>query len=135
MKIILPFPWKTYLIKLILKIFTLKTRTEKRIEFSFYWPAAVEGDDLIDFGHEADGFFEGDDDAVVVGDVFRSEFAVLAIFEPLFADLISADVEVPNIFGHSLEALRRIDPDRLDFVADFDNFVAAFAVEFDDWLV
>jgi len=25
-------------------------------------------DGLIDFGHEADSFFEGDDDAVVVGD-------------------------------------------------------------------
>ena len=32
------------------------------------WPAAVGFDDLVDLGHEADGFAEGDDDLVVVGD-------------------------------------------------------------------
>lgn len=32
-------------------------------------PTAVGFDDLVDLGHEADGFGEGDDDLMVVGDV------------------------------------------------------------------
>lgn len=35
-------------------------------------PAAVGFDDLVDLGHQADGFAEGDDDLVVVGDCGHS---------------------------------------------------------------
>lgn len=39
-------------------------------------PAAVGFDDFVDLCHEADGFGEGDDDFVVVGDVRHSRFLV-----------------------------------------------------------
>lgn len=70
-------------------------------------------DCLVDFAHEADGFVEGDDDAVVVADVFVGEDAAgagvlaalaLAVAEPLLADLVAADVKVPDGFGHAVEA-------------------------------
>ena len=50
------------------------------------WPAAVVVDGAVDFGHEADGFGEGDDEFVVVGDVAARERASLAVLEPLLAD-------------------------------------------------
>ena len=36
--------------------------------------AAVGFDDLVDLGHEAEGFGEGDDEFVVVGDIGHSRF-------------------------------------------------------------
>ena len=60
-------------------------------------------DHLVDLAHEADGFVEGDHDAVVVGDVLVGQLAAgvgvlatgdaLAVFEPLVADLVATDVE------------------------------------------
>jgi hypothetical protein len=38
---------------------------------------------------------------VVVGEVVGGERATLAILEPLLADLVAADVEVPHVFGHA----------------------------------
>ena len=66
-------------------------------------PAAVGFDDFVDLGHQADGFAEGEDDLVVVGDVFVVQGAAFAVFEPFLADLVAADVEVPDGFGHTLE--------------------------------
>ena len=66
---------------------------------------------LVDFSHDADGFIESHYDALVVGDVVRREGAAFSVFEPLFADLIAADVEIPDIFRHSFKTLSRIDPD------------------------
>ena len=43
------------------------------------WPAAVGFDDLVDLGHQADGFGEGDDDLVVVGDVRHSRILAAEI--------------------------------------------------------
>ena len=37
-------------------------------------PAAVGFDDFVDLAHQEDGFAEGDDDLVVVGDVGHSHF-------------------------------------------------------------
>jgi len=63
-------------------------------------------DDLVDFLHEADGFFERDDDFLVVGEIPRRKHAAgarifaafgLAIFQPFFAHLVAADVEVPDL--------------------------------------
>ena len=34
------------------------------------YPATVSVDDLVDFLHEADGLVQGDDDLLVMGDVF-----------------------------------------------------------------
>ena len=67
-------------------------------------PAAVLLDDLVDLLHQADGLGEGDDDLLVVGDVVLRERAALAVLEPLLADLVAADVEVPHVLAHALEA-------------------------------
>ena len=59
--------------------------------------------DLVDLGHDADGLVQGDDDLLVVGDVLVRERAALPVLEPLVADLVAADVEVPDLLGHALE--------------------------------
>jgi hypothetical protein len=51
-------------------------------------------DDLVDLLHQADGLSQSDDDLLVVGEVVLGERATLAVFEPLLADLVAADVEV-----------------------------------------
>ena len=89
-------------------------------------------DDLVDLGHEAEGFAEGDDDFVVVGDVFGAEGAAFAVFEPFLADLVAADVEIPDGFGDALETAGAcgdgsffatgIDPHGVIDPADFDDF-------------
>lgn len=66
---------------------------------------------LVDLGHQSDSFAEGDDDALVVGDVVLRQGAAFAIFEPLFANLVAANVEVPDVFRHSFKALGRVDLD------------------------
>jgi hypothetical protein len=38
---------------------------------------------LVDLGHQADGFAEGDDDLVVVGDVRHSRILAVEILRPL----------------------------------------------------
>ena len=43
------------------------------------WPAAVGFDDFVDLGHQTDGFAEGDDDLVVVGDVGHSRILAVEI--------------------------------------------------------
>ena len=62
-------------------------------------PAAVVVDGFVDLGHEADGFGQGDDDFVVVGDVVRGEDPPFAVLEPFLADLVAADVKVPYLLG------------------------------------
>jgi len=52
--------------------------------------------DFGDFGHEAGGFIEGDDDFLVVEDVVEIELEVFTIFEPFLGGLVSADVEAPD---------------------------------------
>lgn len=42
-------------------------------------PATVGFDDLVDLAHQADGFAEGDDDFVVVGDVRHSRILAVEI--------------------------------------------------------
>ena len=66
-------------------------------------PTAVVVDNFVDLSHEADGFGEGHDDFVVVGDIVVGEGAAFAVFEPFLADLVAADVEVPDGFGDSAE--------------------------------
>jgi len=58
--------------------------------------------DLIYLGHEADGFIEGNDDAMIVVYIVSgkssSRLAALwpTVLEPFLADLIPADVKVPQ---------------------------------------
>jgi len=56
------------------------------------------GDGGVDFGHEADRFTQGRDDFAGVLQVLVAQGAATAVFEPFFADLIAANVEIPN-FG------------------------------------
>ena len=93
-------------------------------------PASVLFDDLVDLLHQADGLVERGDDLLVVGDVVLGERAAFSVLEPLLADLVATDVEVPNRFGHASKAdgpgrgelapLRRgsIDPDGVVRPAD-----------------
>ena len=76
-------------------------------------PAAVGGDGLVDFGHEADGFIQGDDDFLVVGEVVVGELAAAAVFEPFVADLVAADVEVPDGGWNAFEVLVFVDVEAL----------------------
>ena len=61
-------------------------------------------DDLINLFHQADSFVERDDNFLVVGDVALRQRPALSIFEPLLANLVAADVEVPNVFANAFEA-------------------------------
>ena len=73
------------------------------------------GNDDVDLGHEADGFGEGNDDLVVVGDVVVGEGAAFAVLEPFLTDLIPSNVEGRDRLGHALKsgALGFVNPDRL----------------------
>ena len=66
-------------------------------------PVAVGFDDLVDLGHDTDGLVQGDDDLLIVGDILVRERAALPVLKPLVADLVAADVEVPDLLGHALE--------------------------------
>lgn len=69
--------------------------------------------DFVYLRHQADGFVEGDDYFLVVGDVVFGEGAAFAVFEPFLADLVAADVEIPDVVGDALEAggLCLVNPD------------------------
>ena len=56
-------------------------------------PAALCFDHLVNLAHQADRLIQGDDDLLVVLDVFVGHGAALAVLEPLLADLVAADVE------------------------------------------
>ncbi len=75
-------------------------------------PAAVLLDDLVNLLHQADRLGEGDDNFLVMSDVVLRESAALAVLEPLLADLVAADVEIPHLLAHALEAggLRLVHP-------------------------
>ena len=76
----------------------------RRIADESTGPAAVLVDDFVDFGHQADGVGQGDDDFVVVGDVVRGEDPPFTVLEPFLADLVAADVEVPDLLGNAAKA-------------------------------
>lgn len=67
------------------------------------------GDQLVDLGHQADGLAQGDDDLLVVLDIVVRQLPAFAIFEPFFANLVTADVKFPNLFGHAVEVLDFVD--------------------------
>ena len=48
-----------------------------------------------------------------MNEVVKAEFASFAVFEPLLTDLITADVEIPNMVGDVGEILLVVDPDLL----------------------
>jgi len=68
-------------------------------------------DGLVYRSHQVDGLGEGGDGLLVVGEVFVGEGAALAVFQPLLADLIAADMELPHLRRDALEVLGGVDPD------------------------
>src|SRR5206468_829659 len=60
-------------------------------------PAAMLVDDLVDLTHQADRLMDGDDDALVMDDVVLCQCAPLAVLEPLRANRVATDVEVPDV--------------------------------------
>lgn len=67
------------------------------------------GDEVIDSRHETDGLAQGDDDLLVVLDIVVRQLPAFAIFEPFFANLVTADVKFPDRFGHAAEVLDFVD--------------------------
>lgn len=85
---------------------------------------------FVDFLHDADGLVEGDDDLLVLGNVFSYEplarkriFAAfgLTVFQPLFADLIAADVKIPHLLRYAAKTagFGLVQPHGLVGVGDF----------------
>ena len=104
------------------------------------WPAAVGFDDFVNLGHDADGLAEGDDDFLVVGNIvvgkYPSWIAFLwpPVLEPLLADLVAADIEVPYLLRHAPKATRfcLVDPHNLLGVGDLFDLEVAGADEGSD---
>src|SRR5262249_8742939 len=67
-------------------------------------PASVLLDSFIDLMHQADGLGKSDDYVLVVGNLVSRKYAALPVLQPLLADLVATDVEVPHGFGHASEA-------------------------------
>src|ERR1039457_6263437 len=53
-----------------------------------------------------DGFTQGDDHLLIVGDVLRGKHAPFSVLQPLLADLVASDVQVPYGFGYTTKAGR-----------------------------
>ena len=62
---------------------------------------------------------EGGDDFLVVLNVVEGEGAAAAVFEPLVADLVAADVKLPHLGGYAVEILRLLAAAR-GWAADVD---------------
>ena len=56
------------------------------------------GDGGVDLGHEADGFLKGRDDLPIVQLVVITQGPFPPILQPLFTNLIAANMEIPD-FG------------------------------------
>ena len=64
-------------------------------------PAAVLVDHFVDFLYQANSFGDSNDDPVVMLDVIFQQLAALAVLEPLLADLVPADVIIPDCIRHA----------------------------------
>ena len=76
----------------------------RNCNFECIRPAAVGFNNVVNLLHNADGLVQGDHDLLVVGDVVLRERAALPVLQPLVADLVAADVEVPDLLGDAAEA-------------------------------
>ncbi|MGH7866160.1 MAG: hypothetical protein ACREP9_00685 [Candidatus Dormibacteraceae bacterium] len=74
-------------------------------------PAAMLHDGFVYGVHGAASGGEGGDGLLVVAEVFVGEGAAPAVFEPLLADLVAADVELPHLRRDALEILGGVDPE------------------------
>jgi hypothetical protein len=64
-----------------------------------------------------------------MNEVVKAEFASFTVFETFLADLIAADVEVPNVVGDVGEILLVVNPDLLLGFVVFDLFDKVSAID------
>src|SRR5258707_221426 len=69
-------------------------------------PTALLLSGLFVFHHQADGLVQNGHDLLIVGDVFLRERPTLPVLQPLLADLIPADLEVPDSLGYAVKTDR-----------------------------
>ena len=63
------------------------------------------GDGRVDGGHEADGFTQSCDDFAVMFQIVIGQGSAPAVLEPLLANLIAADVKIPDFGRYAFEVL------------------------------
>jgi hypothetical protein len=63
------------------------------------------GDGRVNFRRQADGFTQGGNDLAVVFQIVIGQGAATPVLEPLFANLITANVEIPDFGRDALEVL------------------------------
>ena len=73
---------------------------------------------LSDQFHDAIGFEEDFDDALVVDEVGVGELTTFTVFEPFLCRLVTANVEVPGEFGDVAKVLGFVDPDFFVGISD-----------------
>ena len=59
---------------------------------------------FVNLRHQSNCLRQRDDNLLVVGNVVRGQNAAFTILQPLLADLVSADVEVPYGLGYTPKA-------------------------------
>ena len=72
---------------------------------SFNGPATMFLNRLINVCHEGDCLCQGSYNALVVPNIIKRYHAAFAIFEPLVADLVAADMKFPYMLWHSIKIL------------------------------
>lgn len=65
---------------------------------------------FINFLHQPLGFGEGNDYFLVVQNVFETEGATVAVFEPFLRRLVTADIKFPGNMRHTVKVLRVVNP-------------------------
>ena len=68
-------------------------------------------DRRVDLFHQRHRPPQGNDDALVVGQVVVAQLPAAAVFQPFVQHLITADVEGPHVLRHAIEVLRLVDMD------------------------
>ena len=63
------------------------------------------GNGRVNFRHEADGFTQGSNHLAVVLQIVIGQGSATAVLEPLFANLIAADMEIPDFARDAFEVL------------------------------
>ena len=68
---------------------------------------------FVNLCHKADGFGERHDNLLVMLPVLGGQGTAFAIFQPFLADLVAANVEIPDLLAHAPETdgLGFVQPD------------------------
>ena len=74
-------------------------------------PAAVRLDTFIDLAHQLDGGGQRGQDLEIMGNILCAQLPPAPVLQPFCADLVAANLEVPDLFRHLLEGFGRVDHD------------------------